>query len=218
MPVPLRRIFDWKCVFGHATITSSVHCCLLPRRNSHRPGLFTKLNILRPPMTTTITGNIFHRTSQGLTFMAISIQRLTLFAIFDALEKDLRSVLRLEVSPDTNFTYLLNEQEFTKVHQRSTKADSTTSIEPDDDDRLLHFLYFLDVLHIINRKKNKLHKRLSDYFSRITPTLEKCAPVRNAVMHGRPLEIDDFPLSRTRFPWTQNWLNRSVQGGPEHDR
>ena len=30
-----------------------------------------------------------------------------------------------------------------------------------------------------------------------------------------------FPLnsvSRTRFPWTQNWLNRSVQGGPEHDR
>ena len=25
-------------------------------------------------------------------------------------------------------------------------------------------------------------------------------------------------LERTRFPWTQNWLNRSVQGGPEHDR
>ena len=25
-------------------------------------------------------------------------------------------------------------------------------------------------------------------------------------------------VSRTRFPWTQNWLNRSVQGGPEHDR
>ena len=27
-----------------------------------------------------------------------------------------------------------------------------------------------------------------------------------------------FEVSRTRFPWTQNWLNRSVQGGPEHDR
>ena len=25
-------------------------------------------------------------------------------------------------------------------------------------------------------------------------------------------------VSWTRFPWTQNWLNRSVQGGPEHDR
>ena len=31
------------------------------------------------------------------------------------------------------------------------------------------------------------------------------------------LHKEDF-LSRTRFPWTQNWLNRSVQGGPEHDR
>ena len=33
-------------------------------------------------------------------------------------------------------------------------------------------------------------------------------------------DVDDVEktLSRTRFPWTQNWLNRSVQGGPEHDR
>ena len=32
-----------------------------------------------------------------------------------------------------------------------------------------------------------------------------------------PAELEMF-MSRTRFPWTQNWLNRSVQGGPEHDR
>ena len=38
------------------------------------------------------------------------------------------------------------------------------------------------------------------------------------------LRFDGLPrqfylyVSRTRFPWTQNWLNRSVQGGPEHDR
>ena len=28
----------------------------------------------------------------------------------------------------------------------------------------------------------------------------------------------EIGVNRTRFPWTQNWLNRSVQGGPEHDR
>ena len=57
-------------------------------------------------------------------------------------------------------------------------------------------------------------------------------PFRQAVeLSGRPLEpgvhrepinfLSGCPLlllSRTRFPWTQNWLNRSVQGGPEHDR
>ena len=39
--------------------------------------------------------------------------------------------------------------------------------------------------------------------------------------HGTQLADERESLlwvSRTRFPWTQNWLNRSVQGGPEHDR
>ena len=32
------------------------------------------------------------------------------------------------------------------------------------------------------------------------------------------MQANQLRLSRTRFPWTQNWLNRSVQGGPEHGR
>ncbi len=35
---------------------------------------------------------------------------------------------------------------------------------------------------------------------------------------GDDHEPRQFSVSRTRFPWTQNWLNRSAQGGPEHDR
>ena len=44
--------------------------------------------------------------------------------------------------------------------------------------------------------------------------------VRSLVdLMGCDLPVPDHTtLSRTRFPWTQNWLNRSVQGGPEHDR
>ena len=45
-------------------------------------------------------------------------------------------------------------------------------------------------------------------FSHIKDWVEK--KIRRHLMHQR--------VSRTRFPWTQNWLNRSVQGGPEHDR
>ena len=44
---------------------------------------------------------------------------------------------------------------------------------------------------------------------------------RNAAISIKALAAgasDYVPMSRTRFPWTQNWLNRSVQGGPEHDR
>jgi len=41
-----------------------------------------------------------------------------------------------------------------------------------------------------------------------------------AVVHALidTLDPKHLVMSRTRFPWTQNWLNRSVQGGPEHDR
>ena len=43
------------------------------------------------------------------------------------------------------------------------------------------------------------------------------ATTGNDRMSGRSGN-DILYVSRTRFPWTQNWLNRSVQGGPEHDR
>ena len=48
------------------------------------------------------------------------------------------------------------------------------------------------------------------------------APIPRLTNEEEPLipyvDKKDYPVSRTRFPWTQNWLNRSVQGGPEHDR
>ncbi len=39
-----------------------------------------------------------------------------------------------------------------------------------------------------------------------------------ALVDGDEMLEGQVEVSRTRFPWTQNWLNRSVQGGPEHDR
>ena len=41
---------------------------------------------------------------------------------------------------------------------------------------------------------------------------------RDDRIHVEYVPTQVVTVSRTRFPWTQNWLNRSVQGGPEHDR
>ena len=66
---------------------------------------------------------------------------------------------------------------------------------------------------------------LFDFFLRQTRSrIMQRAALRIDVAVGKRLfeKIMALPLnelvSRTRFPWTQNWLNRSVQGGPEHDR
>ena len=48
--------------------------------------------------------------------------------------------------------------------------------------------------------------------------IQRATHIHPTVTELIPTLLGDLQLSRTRFPWTQNWLNRSVQGGPEHDR
>ena len=54
------------------------------------------------------------------------------------------------------------------------------------------------------------------YRDLVAPTIAKYGG--RYLIRGGELTPLEETLSRTRFPWTQNWLNRSVQGGPEHDR
>ena len=54
------------------------------------------------------------------------------------------------------------------------------------------------------------------YFGHHTAIIEKRKKIKKLTTQNR--RLNHQRLSRTRFPWTQNWLNRSVQGGPEHDR
>ena len=69
----------------------------------------------------------------------------------------------------------------------------------------VRYLVRLTELELIDRERRMVERRIR---------MAKFPAVKS-------LDSFDFkamPLSRTRFPWTQNWLNRSVQGGPEHDR
>ena len=125
--------------------------------------------------------------------MTISVQRLTLFAIFDSLERDLRSVLVSEILPYHYLNSVLNDNELSKVSDRLKQNEGYKSVDLEEPERFVQYLDLLDTVHIINRNKKKITPTLGRYFSGITAILEKCAPVRNAVMHGRPLEIDDFP-------------------------
>ena len=52
----------------------------------------------------------------------------------------------------------------------------------------------------------------------LDPFKQNVALQIEAGIETRILSDAEIAVSRTRFPWTQNWLNRSVQGGPEHDR
>ena len=62
------------------------------------------------------------------------------------------------------------------------------------------------------------NKRISIEFRRFKNLLSSSEIALERYFNRAPVYLTDVLMSRTRFPWTQNWLNRSVQGGPEHDR
>ena len=75
---------------------------------------------------------------------------------------------------------------------------------------------------MLERYNQEIKRRT--HIVRVFPNGESCLRLIRALAvetHEDWLEANRYIniyLSRTRFPWTQNWLNRSVQGGPEHDR
>ena len=76
---------------------------------------------------------------------------------------------------------------------------------------------------LIDQKKMTIDGQASSRMYRFTENVEDMAFLKYDITNlGYFLPDREraavIGVSRTRFPWTQNWLNRSVQGGPEHDR
>ena len=108
------------------------------------------------------------------------------------MEKDLRSVVLNELLPSYDLNTVITSDELEKISDRYKKAEDTDLIIDDDHTDLIHYLDFYDTVQVINRNRERIPSALAQYFRNISPTLEKCTPIRNAVMHGRPLEIDNF--------------------------
>ena len=57
--------------------------------------------------------------------------------------------------------------------------------------RLVDFLEFQDPIQILNANRELLPSEWRDLIRELTPRIEQLAPIRNRVMHGRPLLADD---------------------------
>ena len=78
--------------------------------------------------------------------------------------------------------------------------------------------------HAVNEQISKANKRIAagDYAGAIASSYTLTEHLLKLILREEGVSFNenegDIRVSRTRFPWTQNWLNRSVQGGPEHGR
>ncbi|WP_332681763.1 tetratricopeptide repeat protein [Bosea sp. (in: a-proteobacteria)] len=118
-----------------------------------------------------------------------SQQRVALFILFDACERDLVARLRGIALDDARS--LLNEDERERARGRRQRRENQTSVELSDTD-LLFDLDLGDKFAILLRHKASLDESARSYYQSIFAYIEKAIPVRNSVMHGRPLTTIEY--------------------------
>lgn len=119
----------------------------------------------------------------------VTATRLTLYAFISSIEIDLRRFISTNIT-ETNQSLLFDEKLKEKLIDRSK-----SSLEFDFDlSNLIQYLDFGDCINLINKFKRIFPQSFEEKLAKLTKELEKVTPVRNRVMHSRPLEFEDFPI------------------------
>ena len=122
--------------------------------------------------------------------MAYTPARVTLYALIIAIEEDLRDLIKTQILPQISIAEIVSEEDLAKLKKRYF---DDIGAESSEDGELVHYLDIGQLDQIINSSKVSLSSTISKYFKNITKQLQVIYKIRNRVMHGRPLEIDDLP-------------------------
>ena len=110
--------------------------------------------------------------------------RLTMYALISALEQDLRDFLALHVAPLVHPHSVLSDNLKTKAADRFSKENPELSFEPDE---LLEYLDLGDEIQAIRAHDGQYDEATKAYIRRYYVGFEGLVPIRNRVMHSRPL-------------------------------
>lgn len=118
--------------------------------------------------------------------------RLTLAALIYGIELDLKSIINKNITPYfSDLSFFQNQELIDKVSERFVKENPGTNILMNIESAI-DYLDFQDTFVILNKNKTFLTKQSSEYLKNIFKTLEEITPIRNRVMHTRPLLGGDF--------------------------
>jgi LuxR family glucitol operon transcriptional activator len=132
-----------------------------------------------------------------------SYQRVALFILFDSLERDLINNIRVFSAEGLNLT----AEEATKARsaisrQLSNGLDAGSPLDQ------LHGLDLGDKFGVLLRHKEAMDQGSRDYFLGLSKAIGKVIAVRNAIMHGRPLTIEEYSVG---FAFAQDLLGKRVR-------
>lgn len=129
-----------------------------------------------------------------------SLQRIALYVLFDSIENDLVEALRAIPPEDLNLT----DSEMQKAKSVLIRR-LEGNLDPDDPFDLVFGLDLGQKYDILLRNSLSLKDDYIAYLKSIRSDVGQALPVRNAIMHGRPLTIEEYSLG---FSFAQDLLRR----------
>ncbi len=139
--------------------------------------------------------------------MRHSASRLTLFAIISTIETDLREIINDYLGTQRDILSFLGPELAQQCCDRFEKEygqNSEFTLR-----QLSPYLDFADSYKVLNANAQFLPNDIAQYLKACTADLDKLVPIRNRVMHSRPLHFDDLA---TTLDIAENLLkNDSVQ-------
>ena len=119
-----------------------------------------------------------------------SVSRLTLYAIISAVELDLRSLIAGHLAQHIDAKTLLGDDLYARVSSRYKRDLDLT--EANETLAIIDYLDFGDSYALLNTHGSSLPESIRKGLKAAARDLESLAPIRNRVMHSRPLEHDDL--------------------------
>ncbi|MBN3945121.1 MAG: AAA family ATPase [Nostoc sp. NMS7] len=142
--------------------------------------------------------------------MGFSISRLTLYAILSNIEEDMRKIICTHLAPQVQSNSLFGEEILKKSRERLSKDIQVSAANISNED-LVEYIDYAEAFQIINAHRNLLPSSIAKHFQDVTKQLEKLVPVRNRVMHSRPLDPEDLSnttdISRLLIRDKHTWSN-----------
>lgn len=120
--------------------------------------------------------------------MSSSIVRLTLYGLIVAIDIDLRRLVQDQLGNNRNIEEILAPELLSKVRDRAARDGLI------EDSDVYDYLDFPDSVKTLRRHKAELDSTFAQFVQKNSADLDRLTPIRNRVMHGRPLQFTDFAV------------------------
>lgn len=119
--------------------------------------------------------------------MAFNLTRMTIYALISSVEEDLRDIVKSHISDKSLFPGELYNRCLNRIEKDIGAIFGDIST-----DEIVDYFDLGDTFQVINSNPNIFPVNISSSIKKFTKDFEILIPIRNRVMHIRPLNFDDL--------------------------